>query len=276
MRILARQSPAPGRMRRLVVDRNILETFQTPPGRTHQAGRFLSWPGLAVSLCLHAVGAVSFALWQEPRIEEFTDSYAVNILPDVYPMEASSAQPGTRTAQAPPSTLILAAPTSGERKRSPWEKALLPPLERMAVAPQTPVEKSADPKPVPPDQTLKAETALPEAASPASPPSLDLVSSNYWESVRAAVARNVRYPSAAVRLGIEGSIDLRLTIDAQGNLVEAAPLARAPDLLIQSALSAVRRAAPFPSNTNRSRSVASATLPIRFQLNKKPERSPSE
>ena len=146
----------------------------------------------------------------------------------------------------------------------------------MAVTPQTPVEKSVDPEPVPQDQTLKTETVPPEAASPASPPSLDLVHSNYWESVRAAVARNVRYPSAAVRLGIEGSIDLRLTIDAQGNLVEAAPLTRAPDLLIQSALSAARRAAPFPSNTNSSRSVASATLPIRFQLNRKPERSPSE
>lgn len=98
--------------------------------------------------------------------------------------------------------------------------------------------------------------------------------SNYWDFVRAAIAGSVRYPRAAVRQGIEGTIALRLTLDAQGALVAVVPLERSPGLLIESAVSAAWRAAPFPPNTNGSSEVVSAILPVHFQLKRNPERNP--
>lgn len=102
------------------------------------------------------------------------------------------------------------------------------------------------------------------------------VLSNYWDIVRAAIAGRVRYPRDAVRQGIEGTIDLRLSLDAQGGLVAVVPLERSPELLIQSAERAVRLAAPFPPNTNGPSGVVSAILPVHFQLNRNPERSSLE
>jgi protein TonB len=123
------------------------------------------------------------------------------------------------------------------------------------------------------DRSVDAIPAV--TASPASSPVAGF--SNYWETVRAAVARNVRYPSVAIRKGIEGTIALRLTVDAQGNLVEAVPLEGSSDILIQSALSAARRAAPFPTPANRLEFGSSAVLPIHFQLGShNPKRSTPE
>ena len=98
--------------------------------------------------------------------------------------------------------------------------------------------------------------------------------SNYWDAVRAAIAGRVRYPQAAIRQGIEGTIDLRLTLDGQGALLEVVPLESTPEILVQSAMSAAHRAAPFPRNTSGTSHVASAVLPVHFQLNGNPERSP--
>ena len=215
MRIIVRQSPPEGGARRVVVDRERLDAFRTPPWWT-RPGRFVvSWLGLAAALCLHAFGVAALALWQEPSYVDASEVYSVTVLTDIPPVEVCP----------------LPADTGDDGN---------PELARAECA-----------------ASMQAESAP----------------SNYWDLVRAAIADSVRYPPSAVRQGIEGTIDLRLTLDARGALVEVVPLERTPELLIQSAVSAARRAAPFPPNTNGIGDVVSAILPVHFQLNRNPGRS---
>ncbi len=98
---------------------------------------------------------------------------------------------------------------------------------------------------------------------------LQILDPAYWRTVRAAVARRVRYPEAAQRTGVEGLVTIRLTLDTAGRVLDAQPVeASASPLLVRAALDAIHRAAPFPAYTQPLPPGAklSVLLPIRFQL----------
>jgi|GEM_PF-1475069 len=98
---------------------------------------------------------------------------------------------------------------------------------------------------------------------------LQILDPAYWRTVRAAVARRVRYPEAAQRIGVEGLVTIRLTLDTAGRVLDAQAVeASAAPLLVRAALDAIHRAAPFPAYTQPLPPGAklSVLLPIRFQL----------
>jgi protein TonB len=97
----------------------------------------------------------------------------------------------------------------------------------------------------------------------------DVVDPGFVNSIRAAVAHQLRYPELALRRGIEGRVVLRLTLTASGNLLQASPSDPTADsALTNAALAAVRRAAPFPAwrGTRNPNARLSLLLPIRFKL----------
>jgi protein TonB len=68
-----------------------------------------------------------------------------------------------------------------------------------------------------------------------------------WESIRASTYRQLRYPAVARRLGWAGQVVLRFRVDAAGQVSsEAIMVSSGFALLDESALDALKRAAPFP------------------------------
>ena len=89
----------------------------------------------------------------------------------------------------------------------------------------------------------------------------------YEQTVRDAVSRELHYPLAARRRGIEGLIQLRLTVDGGGHVTGLEPLTeRADEQLVQATVDAVKRAEPFPKPTLDIATSVSLVLPVRFQL----------
>jgi protein TonB len=97
--------------------------------------------------------------------------------------------------------------------------------------------------------------------------------SAYWLSVRAAIARELRYPDAARRQGAEGVVNVWLAVGPDGELVAARPVTSVTPTLSEAAIAAIRRAAPFPAPTNAPNTTLGVVLPIRFRLQATPVRS---
>ena len=93
---------------------------------------------------------------------------------------------------------------------------------------------------------------------------------SYWQDVRNRVAAEVRYPLSARRRAATGEVTLCVAVDARGGLIVAKPVASSADEdLIAAAVSAARRAAPFPpprmapgAGTN----LVVALFPIKFEV----------
>ncbi len=91
----------------------------------------------------------------------------------------------------------------------------------------------------------------------------------YWDMVRHAISRAVRYPARARRLGIEGVIVLRLVIAADGRLLSVEAMEPDADpLLTQTVMEAVRRAAPFeaPQRYGMEGERITAEVPVVFRM----------
>jgi protein TonB len=79
---------------------------------------------------------------------------------------------------------------------------------------------------------------------------LEAALARYEEELARLIAAHKEYPALARRRGIEGSVVLRLTIDASGRLESLDTPGRAPLVLAAQARSAAERAAPFPPPPN--------------------------
>ncbi|MDD4872010.1 MAG: TonB family protein [Kiritimatiellae bacterium] len=93
--------------------------------------------------------------------------------------------------------------------------------------------------------------------------------SAYWSSVSHAISRNLRYPLSARNRGLEGVVKLKLTINAQGKLVNvSSDTSLADDSLRDAAVRAVYQTAPFPPpvTKNNTDGHLTAELPVRFEL----------
>ncbi len=136
-----------------------------------------------------------------------------------------------------------------------------PPVVRVKI-PDTPPVPALPPRVTPPPVVVvqapgsSAPRAMPVALppTPAPPPE--------FESIRQAIYRNLDYPAAARRRGEEGRVLLVLTIRAGGILQEVvAEAGPAASRLVQAALAAARRAAPFPDAA-----AGQYRVPIVFKL----------
>lgn len=128
-----------------------------------------------------------------------------------------------------------------------------------------PIATASAPTPAPKSEPVEAPPAAPSAANAstgpanstgaavvaalpgvASGPSLEDELERYEAELARLIAAHKHYPALARRRGIEGSVLLRLTIDARGRLEQLETPGRAPLVLVSQARSAAERAAPFP------------------------------
>lgn len=89
----------------------------------------------------------------------------------------------------------------------------------------------------------------------------------YMNNLRKRVAAHRRYPYQARRAGIEGTVCLKLRLDAAGRLAALTPTCGAPTrALLEAALDAVRAAAPFGPLPSALGAELAAELPVVFRL----------
>jgi len=77
-----------------------------------------------------------------------------------------------------------------------------------------------------------------------------------------------RYPMVARRMGKEGKVVLRLTIDEKGNLLDVEVLEKAGYGFTEAAVEAVKKSTFLPAKKDGKPIACQAILPIRFQLKK--------
>lgn len=88
------------------------------------------------------------------------------------------------------------------------------------------------------------------------------------EAIREAIRRHMRYPPAARRSGLEGTVELTLTIGRGGAIEQMTT--RSPDAddsLVRAVCDAARKAAPFRGAAEtRATGPVTVTVPVRFEL----------
>ncbi|MCR5219968.1 MAG: energy transducer TonB [bacterium] len=85
-----------------------------------------------------------------------------------------------------------------------------------------------------------------------------------FAAIRGAIERKLRYPALARRQGLSGQVLVSFVVERNGGIRDLRVLRGSGfGLLDDSALSAVRRAAPFPPAS----SPVRVSLPVRYHLN---------
>ena len=93
--------------------------------------------------------------------------------------------------------------------------------------------------------------------------------SSYWLDVNSAIARNLHYPLSARNRGVEGLVKLKVTINAQGKLIDVSSVTSlVDDSLRNAAIKAVYKTAPFlpPVAKNITAGLLTVEIPVRFEL----------
>jgi periplasmic protein TonB len=89
----------------------------------------------------------------------------------------------------------------------------------------------------------------------------------YLQRLRQRVIERRQYPHAALRAGVEGTVCLRVSLDAAGRISELRPTCGPlPAPLLQAALRAVRAAEPFGPLPSGVGQMLSVDLPVVFTL----------
>ena len=201
-------------------------TFCAPAPRVPQRIWRLSWHALALSIGLNSSVIAAVAMFTDAHVEPPEIAYPVTLVIPV--VDAAEPEDGRP------------APEAAQAAAEPEEEVRA--LESAA----------ANPKPAA------------QAAGTSDPARSSL--SNYWDLVRAQIARGARYPHSASSRRIEGTVALRLTLHPDGTLEDCRALGEPHPALELAALNAVRRAAPFPAPPGDEPEARSAILPIRFAL----------
>jgi TonB family protein len=75
-----------------------------------------------------------------------------------------------------------------------------------------------------------------------------------------------RYPAAARRLGVEGSVIVEVTVDERGHVINASTIGEPNELLADAAVSAVRQWEFRPHTENGLTTKVRFRQPVRFKL----------
>ena len=90
---------------------------------------------------------------------------------------------------------------------------------------------------------------------------------SYARRLLARLDQYKRYPSLSLRRGEEGTVTIRLTLAADGRLVDIQTTDDAPARLVEASLAAVRSAAPFPPLPSGLQGTEAVfTLPVSYRL----------
>ncbi|MCX6997190.1 MAG: TonB family protein [Kiritimatiellaeota bacterium] len=282
------------RLPSLKVMRNVLDGYSGRPvalQRTH-----IGWLGLALSVLLHSLVFGAVVLWTPPPAVGPSDSYTVALWQEPPVIRLAEGAPGTPEPKPPPAPekIKVAPPPPLPVVVKPEPVEPPPPAPAPVVVPPV-LAPAVIPLSSPPAAAMGLNTGDATSATnnagaagtgsvggSGSAPAygeggaggergagLQILDPAYWRTVRAAVARRVRYPEAAQRTGVEGLVTIRLTLDTAGRVLAAQPTeASAAPLLVRATLDAIHRAAPFPVYAQPLPPGAklSVLLPIRFQL----------
>jgi protein TonB len=90
----------------------------------------------------------------------------------------------------------------------------------------------------------------------------------YGRSIHRAVVKHRRYPRVARRLGLEGKVLIKISVDRQGRLLNAViKRSSGQEILDKEALRMVRAAAPFTSLPNDfDKPSVMVVIPVKFKL----------
>ena len=213
---------------------------------------------LLFSVGVHVVLALTL-VWGVERMETGVDE---TVRLDLTKMEVAVVETAPSSA-APPSERLVSVPPAAVAAPRP---APVPP-------PQTTVRQSLDVQPPPASTTVFAEPKE-EAPATLSPPSVPVAASTAGHDaaevdvpVRLSRAFRPVYPPAAKAKGIEGKVVLRVSVSAEGKLLDVEVIrSSGSDLLDAAALKAVRRADFSPARRVGRAVETTIELPIQFLL----------
>jgi periplasmic protein TonB len=181
--------------------------------------------------------------------------------PDLDPVAAMQAQQATALAAPAAAAPEQAPPTQATRPAS----ALPQPRQEAAAAPRedaTPVAPTV--ASAPPAAPARAAMPSPERPTASSGGS----GAPVWD-IAAWVERFKTYPRAARRARLEGTAEIWLLLDDQGQLHDHRLLASSGHrLLDEAALALVRRAAPYPAPTAAAFTRLEVILPVSYRLDR--------
>lgn len=110
-------------------------------------------------------------------------------------------------------------------------------------------------------------SSVPPPPPPLTPEEREAWVERYMETLIRARFMRVRYPHLASAAGIKGEVMLRVSISAQGRLLELEQIGRCPHpVLCDSALETVRNAEPFPPPPPELGNPFILELPFRYRL----------
>jgi protein TonB len=110
-------------------------------------------------------------------------------------------------------------------------------------------------------------SSVPPPPPPLTPEEREEWVERYMETLIRARFMRVRYPHLASAAGIKGEVMLRVSISAQGRLLELEQIGRCPHpVLCDSALETVRNAEPFPPPPPELGNPFILELPFRYRL----------
>ncbi len=243
------------------------------------AGGKFRW-GFGVSLALHGAAVAGLLLMHRALTPDTTVTPVQLVMLPAQPEgEPSAASP---PAEPPDSPLAQAAPEPAPPPVAAAEPMLEPPPPAQPLPdpppgpPPKPVARpparvvAARPRPAlipaasPHDPTVEAASiapAAPPVPAPARPDPAWLTGVSQW------LLAHRSYPDMARRLGRQGTVVVRITVDPDGHVRDVTLVqGSGSESLDQAAEALVRNAQlpPFPSDMNLPRQ--SVTLPIRYRL----------
>lgn len=229
---------------------------------------------LAASAGLHAVAVVAAGWWIHPVVWHLKPIHVIS----VHLLEERGARGAQSVALARPDVMrvpLLRKQAVAHRRSATGEERALEPPQKVRIAQKTPAKRTppAAPQPATPRRVTSAQRLSPQPASPPAPSSTvqegrasgagsgsPLVVAKAelskgggrdrdarLEAIRRLIERALVYPQSARRFGWEGTSRVRFSLapDGQPKSVELVSSSRMA-ILDGEAISAVRRAAPYP------------------------------
>jgi periplasmic protein TonB len=162
-------------------------------------------------------------------------------------------RPVGRSIPRPPRR-IKRPPLVKEVKRPKVIERPVPSLRPMRVAPVAPVSPAGPVEEIDAPQVPDVSAPLiaawrpePMAAPIAGPPAPVITKASYFELVKLSIERNKKYPEAARAGRIEGRVNVGFMITPDGNIKDVGIVKKSRSTYLdEAAVSAVKRAAPFP------------------------------
>jgi protein TonB len=236
---------------------------------------------------LHA-GLVAAALFLFGQNRPPPDPPAIELvlMPAPQPAQQPAAQPRPQSDPAPPSSPAARPaaepppPPAPEPEPQPAQQPAWRPMQHKPPPLKPPPPQPAPPRSVPPvaapamTAPVPAMPAAPTPTAPASAPAAAApapaapAAENYGAILHAWLQRFRNYPEGARLRRQEGTVQVALTLDGSGRLLQARLYASSGfDLLDRAALAMAERAAPypppqFPAGTARTTYI----VPVRYGL----------